>query len=120
METWNERFTAALAESGLGLAEFSRRVGLSHVSALRWMGTPTMHPAQDAYASSLLRACRVLGVRIEWVLEGELPKRYSEAWPFTTPRQKLESLSIVYRVLIDRIVADIVEGLSDHMSEDST
>lgn len=120
MNTWNERFTDALVKSGIGLAEFSRRVGLSHVAALRWMGTPTMQPARDAYASSLLRACRVLGVRIEWMLEGELPERYDEAWPFTIPRQKLESLSIVHRVLIDKIIADIVDVLSDHMPEDST
>lgn len=120
MKTWNERLTDALAESGLGIAEFARRADISHVSVLRWTGTPTMKPAQDAYASSLLRACRVLDVRLEWMLEGELPKSYSEAWPFTTPRQKLESLSIVHRVLIDRVVADIVEVLSDHMPEDST
>lgn len=120
MNTWNERFTDALTESGIGLAEFSRRVGLSHVAVLRWMGTPTMHPAQDAYASSLLRACRVLGVRIEWILEAELPKRYDEAWPFTISRQKLERLSTIYRVLIDKIVADIVDVLSDDMNDDST
>lgn len=120
MQTWNERFAEALAESGIGLAEFSRRADLSHVAALRWIGTPSMKPAQEAYASSLLRACRALDVRVEWILEGELPKRYSEAWPFTTARRKIESLSVVYRVLLDKIVADIVETLTRPREPDDT
>lgn len=120
METWNERFAAALASSGLSLAELSKRADISHVAPLRWMGTPSMAPATDVYASTLLRACRVLGVRIEWVLDGELPERTDQQWPFTVSRERLEHLSVLHRVLIDRLVADVVEILSDPGQENSS
>ena len=120
MKTWNERFTEALAESGLTLAEFSKRAEISHVAPLRWMGTRSMAPASEVYASTLLRACRVLGVRIEWVLEGELPRRTEEEWPFTVSRERVERLSLLHRVLIDRLVADVVEIFSESDREKSS
>lgn len=120
MKTWNERFTDAFTASGLTLAEFSKQADISHVAPLRWMGTASMTPSAEIYASSLLRACRVLGVRIEWVIDGDLPRETREAWPFTTSRHRVEELPQVYRTLIDKLISDVVTTFADSDREKHT
>jgi hypothetical protein len=119
METWNERFTDAFNASGLSLADFSRQADISHVAPLRWMGTETLAPAAEVYASSLLRACKVLGVRIEWVIDGEIPRRIDEEWPFTTSRQRVEELSALHRILCDKLISDVVAVFAESDREKS-
>ncbi|MGN6657064.1 MAG: hypothetical protein ACTHJ9_17225 [Rhodanobacter sp.] len=109
MEKWHERFGALLTEANMSAAEASRRLGVSDVTVLSWSGNPSARPAKDLRASLMLRICDEFDVTPEWLMNGRLPKFRRELWPFTQPREQIERLPPAARVLIDRIVSDIVE-----------
>ena len=57
-----------------------------------WVGAGALKPSDTIGAHRLFSVCRELGVCVEWVLYGELPKYQRERWPFAFSRDSYERL----------------------------
>ncbi|MGK2829216.1 helix-turn-helix domain-containing protein [Ralstonia pseudosolanacearum] len=68
METWNNRLAKALQESAFNKNSLAEQVGVSAPTVSAWVGAAGINPAKSIAADNLLRACRTLNVRPEWVL----------------------------------------------------
>jgi DNA-binding Xre family transcriptional regulator len=119
MLDWQVRLTEAMADKGMTQAQLARQIGVPAPTVFTWMGTgDSAKPIKDIRAIPMVRACIALSVRPEWLMLGELPKHPHQTWPFTVPREKVESLPVIVRILVDRIIADIVGVLApNHTSE---
>lgn len=113
MLDWQVRLTEAMAERSMTQAALAAEVGVPPPTILTWMGTaPSAKPIRDISATRMLRACAALHVRPEWLMLGELPKRPVTDWPFAVHRDRVETLPVLVRLLIDRIISDVVSVLA--------
>lgn len=69
MNTWNQRLQAALNHAGMKPAELARAVNASTASVSDW----TTGITKNLKASNAEKVCRVLKIRIEWLLYGKGP-----------------------------------------------
>lgn len=74
MRTWNERLAYALAESDLNANKLRLELGVSAPTVSAWIGAGTIKPAENITGENLLKVCRLLNVRPEWLLfrEGQM------------------------------------------------
>jgi hypothetical protein len=112
MNTFAERFSSLLVDRGWNAEEAARNLPVSAVAIRGWMGAPGTKPVTDPRASHVLAICDEFQVRPEWLVRGDLPReRAMSDWPFITPRARIESLPVLFRSLLDRIIFDFVEML---------
>ena len=73
METWNNRLAKALKNSGMTKSAVAAETGVSVPTLSAWVGAGNITPATTITAENLIRVCRVLKVRPEWILFREGP-----------------------------------------------
>ena len=112
METFSERFAALLSERGWSAEEAARHLPVSSVAVRGWCSAPGTKGVADPRASHLLAICDLFEVRPEWLMNGELPRERAGAWPFITPKARIDALPPLVRALLDRMIYDVVEILS--------
>lgn len=83
METWNARLLRALEQAGMTRSALAQAVGIASPTISAWFGTESRPHLKSIRAEHMFDACRVLGVRPEWVLYGEGNMREAPlVWPF--------------------------------------
>lgn len=78
MNTWNQRFATALAESEYTPNALATAMGVSAPTVSAWIAAGTIAPARNITAENALRACQLLKIRLEWLLFREGPMRPAE------------------------------------------
>ena len=71
MKTWNERFAKAVADSDYNREQIAKLIGASSPTVAAWIGAGSLRPAQNITGENLLKVCRLLDVRPEWLIFGE-------------------------------------------------
>jgi len=94
MRTWNERLAHALAESDLNPNKLSVALGVSAPSIAAWIGAGTIKRAENITGENLLKVCKLLNVRPEWLLFKEGPMRPTEMKSLTPEMQEVISTLI--------------------------
>lgn len=75
METWNQRFARALAESEYNMNKLRLELGVSAPTVSGWAAAGGIKPIENISGENLLKVCRLLNVRPEWLLFREGPMR---------------------------------------------
>ena len=88
---WHTRLKDAREAQNIGKSDFARRVGVSPAAVTMWENEST----KTIDAANLLRACRVLSVDPEWILDGAGPERRC----FQRVTEREGALLRVYRVM---------------------
>jgi len=81
METWNNRLLKALEESTFNKNSLAERVGVSAPTVSAWVGAAGINPAKTIAGDNLLKVCRALNIRPEWLMFREGPMRASSVDP---------------------------------------
>ncbi|TCK87331.1 helix-turn-helix domain-containing protein [Paraburkholderia sp. BL9I2N2] len=98
METWNTRLAKALAESEYKPHQLAQALGVKTPSVSAWLGAATIQPAKNITGENLLRVCKLLNIRPEWLMFKEGAMRPSSS------KLSDEMLEIIERLKeIDRI-----------------
>lgn len=75
MNTWNERLAHALAESDYNPNRISVELKVAAPTVAAWIGAGTIKPAANITGENLLKVCRLLKIRPEWLMFKEGPMR---------------------------------------------
>jgi hypothetical protein len=75
MTTWNERLAQALAASEYKPHQFAQALGLKTPSISAWIAAGSIAPAKNLTGENLLRVCKLLEIRPEWLMFNEGPMR---------------------------------------------
>lgn len=75
MTTWNERLSKAMGESHYKPHQFAQALGLKTPSISSWIGAGSLPPAKNLTGENLLRVCKLLNIRPEWLMFNEGPMR---------------------------------------------
>lgn len=75
MTTWNERLAQALAASEYKPHQFAQALGLKTPSISAWIAAGTIAPAKNITGENLLRVCKLLEIRPEWLMFDKGPMR---------------------------------------------
>ena len=114
METWNERLSKALAESDYNKNSLAGALGVSAPTVSAWVAAAGITPAKTIGGDNLLRVCRVLNVRPEWVMfrEGQMRRPGSNA-----ALEEAFSLLASLPEKAQQMVIDQIKQLADLTSE---
>lgn len=77
MENWNQRFAHALAESDFNKNRLALEMKVSGPTVSAWAASGTIKPAETIDGRNLLKVCKLLKIRPEWLLLREGPMRPS-------------------------------------------
>lgn len=72
--SWKARLKDARLEAKLNKTEFKNLVGVSAATVTDWEKSVESGGIERISGDNLTKACQVLGVRAEWLLNGTLPK----------------------------------------------
>jgi phage repressor protein C with HTH and peptisase S24 domain len=86
---FGERLLEVARDKG-GVQPFTRALGLSDSGYRKWV-----RGESEPDRSDLLNICQQGGVRILWLITGELPKRATDVLPVAEPRPSYPSLQTV-------------------------
>lgn len=75
METWNQRFARALAESEYNMNTLRLELGVSAPTVSGWAAAGGIKPIENINGENLLKVCKRLNIRPEWLLFREGPMR---------------------------------------------
>lgn len=73
MNTWNERLIARMRELGLRQVDIRKRVGVSNYTVSAWV-----HGEHEPTGEHLVKLCRAIHCRPQWLIDGETPMTYEE------------------------------------------
>lgn len=79
MENWNERFARALAESSYNKNRLALELKVSGPTVSAWAASGQIKPADTIDGRNLLKVCKLLNVRPEWLMNREGPMRPTQS-----------------------------------------